>query len=272
MDDIPVIDQIRAGASRVDPDRTDVEALVRGAVGQGRRRRARRRVAAAVSGLVAAGIAATAVVTAPVPLLGPGREVGPAAPPTTTAAAPRTPTPSTPSSPKPSPGGTPGRVTGTPKQVRDTLLDLLPTSARVSDSEADREEGVNGFAWEHNAAIWLTDDKGTAPVFGGIGEGAYTQGAQETLCADETFCYETRVPGRGVVWITRSPAGDKPGEDRWVFLNRPDGSHVWFHQRTWCPAKESQCGDGKGRTGLLLTDAEGIALVTDPAWDALFTP
>lgn len=250
MDDSILIDRLRADADRLDDLDVDIDALVRGAVTHGRRRRGRRRIAGAVTGVVAAGVAVAAIATS-VPALRAAQEVDPVAPPPS--AATTEPTPSQTPSPT-------GRVSGSPKQVQATVTDLLPSSLTVAQASSARDVGSNGFAWENSAALTVTDAKGTSYLNVAIGNGGYVDG-----CLGLPDCEQTTLPDGGTLWITRSPSGDKAGADRTFTYDRPDGSHLFMMERTYA--------EGNGpvtRDTVPLSDAEGRALVTSTAWDALF--
>jgi hypothetical protein len=176
---------------------------------------------------------------------------------TTKTPAPKTPAPktATPTAPAVS-----GRVSGSPADVRQTLADLLPDGARVTHASAERDEGSDGFAWEHSASLTVRDGQGTTYVLGGIGNGSYQDG-----CFNLDDCTKTSPPQGGTLWVTSSPAGDKSGVDLTVSYNRPDGGHVWMMERNYAT------GSGPvTRDGLLLSRAAGRELVTSRAWDALF--
>ena len=257
MDDDRLIDQLRAHGEHLDDgaDGSDVDALVHGAVLRGRRRRTRRRVTGAVSGLVVAALAVVALGVADPSVL---RGL-PADPPVAGTPVPRSAAPEPSASPTPTPATT-GRVSGRPADVRTTLAGLLPGSLEVTAATAAREEGSNGFAWEHNAALTVRDDEGTAYVLGGIGDGHFPDG-----CLGLADCTATDVPGGGTVWVTRSPGGDKSGADRTFTYDRPDGGHVWLMERNAPGGAEPV-----SRPGLPLADAVGRAVVTSADWDALF--
>ena len=270
MDEDSVIERLRSGAEQLDADGsdgTDVDALVRGAVRQGRRRRTRRRwVGAGAAGLVAAALV-TVVVGSGLPGALRGSTAVPAGPAPGTAVTAPAPTPSsTPgSSSAPTPGssrsaGPTGRVSGSPAAVRATLTGLLPAPLQVTDGSAAREEGGNGFAWENNAALTVRDDVGTVQVLGGIGDGAY-----DDACFGYRSCERTTTPDGGTLWTSTSPPGDKTGTDRNFYYNRPDGGHVWLTERNHVGGN-----DPVTRTGLPISWADGTAVVTDRAWDALF--
>lgn len=257
-----LVRRLRTEADRLEPDLGAVEALVLGAVRQGRRRRTRRRVLTATAGLLAA--AALTVVAASVlpELLSQGTTAVPiASSPSPRASASPSPTPS----PTASTGSTsPAAVESVRSDVvaadvQDTLTGLLPDSLTVRQAESAREEGVDGFPWELTTALTVQDAKGTSRLFGGIGNGHYDDG-----CLGLADCQVTEVAG-GTLWTVRSPAGDKSGADRSFYYNRPDGGHVWFSQRNFA--------SGSGpvtRDGLPLSDSAGRRLVTSQAWDQLF--
>lgn len=257
MDDDPVIERMRSGAARLGTDETDVGSLVRGAVQRGRRRRARRRaVGAGLTGLVAAGLVVVAVSTG-LPSVQRGGPVGvPVGPPSTAPTSVSSP------SPTPSPSRTPtGRVSGRPADVQRVLTGLLPGSLRVSRATSSRDEGSNGFPWENSAAMTVTDAKGSTQVLGGIGNGTY-----DDACFGYQKCERSTLPDGSTLWTSTSTGGDKSGTDRNWYLDRPDGGHVWLTERNYA--------EGNGpvtRQSLLISWATGTDIVTDPAWDALFT-
>lgn len=253
MDEDAIVERIRADADQLDPGHTDIDALVDGAVFRGRRRRTQRRLVGVTAALAAA---AAIVVVASLPTgLGAGPRVVPAAPVpqlSSSSPAPRTPA----ASPRPARH----LVSGTPAEVKRTLTGLLPDSATVTRASDARDEDTNGFAWEHTAALTVSDPLGTSHVLGGIGNGRYVDG-----CFGLPDCTKTSVPGGGTLWITSSLAGDKSGTDLTFNYNRPEGGHVWMTERNF--------GSGSGpvtRDTLLLSKAEGRKLVTDPQWDTLF--
>ena len=262
MDEDLVIERLRSGGAEPDAHGSDVDALVRGALRQGHRRRTRRRlVGAGVSGLVAAALVVVVVGTGLPGVLRGSTAVpaGPAPASTATVASPLS-APSPAASASASPGPT-GRVSGSPADVRTTLTALLPGSLRVSAGSSAREEGGNGFPWENNAALTVRDDLGTAQVLGGIGDGGY-----DDACFGYRSCERSTPPGGGTLWTSTAPPGDKTGTDRNFYYNRPDGGHVWLSERNFDGGS-----DPVTRKGLPISWAEGTSIVTDPRWDALFT-
>ncbi len=254
-----LVTRLRAEADRLDPDLGGVDALVLGALRQGRRRRTRRRVLTATAGLLAAA-ALTAVAASALPgLVSRGTTAEPIASPHSSA--PRSPTPSPTASAGPTTPAADESVRSgvAAADVQDTLTGLLPSSLTVRQAESAREKDVDGFPWELNAALTVRDAKGTSYLFGGIGNGHY-----DDACFGLADCQVTEVGG-GTLWTVSSPAGDKSGADRFFYYNRPDGGHVWFSQRTYA--------SGSGpvmRDGLPLSDAAGRRLVSGQAWDQLF--
>ena len=151
-------------------------------------------------------------------------------------------------------------MSGSPAAVQRTLTDLLPGSLRVTGASADREEGMNGFAWENNTQLTVRDSAGTAQVYGGIGDGAY-----DDACFGYQKCERSTLPDGGTLWTSVAPPGDKTGVDRNWYYNRPDGGHVWLSEQNFLG------GDAPvTRKGLPISWDDGTGIVTDGAWDALF--
>lgn len=259
MDENSIIEQLRGQADRDESGHTDVDALVRGALVQGHRRRARRRVGAAVLAVVAAGAVGTVLVTG----LPTARLSGPVGGPVSAVPSPVAPSPSaSPSAADGSPtrSATTGAVSGSPTQVRTTLADLLPVALTVTRSSAARELGGNGFDWENNAALTVRDDRGTSYLFGGVGNGSYDE-----ACFGVSDCTTSTLPDGGTLWVSNGPPGDKTGSDRNFYYNRPEGGHVWLTERN---AAEGNLP--VTRPGLPLSVAEGREILTSPRWDDLF--
>lgn len=257
MDENSFIERIRADADQVDTAGSDVDTLVRNALQQGRRRRTRRRVASGAAGLVAAGLLVAALAGGIPATLDTRPGVVPATPASHQTASR---TAVSKASSTPSPPATLDRVSGSPTQVRKNLNNLLPSSLDVTNASAAREEGSDGFAWEHNAALTVRGADGTSYIFGGIGDGHYTDG-----CYNLPDCITTELPDGGTLWVTRSPAGDKNGDDRTYRYNRPAGGHIWLTQRNYAG------GNGPiTRNRLPLSDSTARTLVTSPTWDVLF--
>lgn len=252
MDESRIIDALRAGADGIGTEDSDVDALVRDALVQGRRRRTRRRVGAALGTVMAAAVVVTVVATGVVPTLLGTPQPGPVATPLIATPAPSTARPSATAAP-----ATTGLLSGTPAQVQATLVRLMPASATVTRAVSDSGKVVEGR--EHNAYLDLRDAKGTSNVSAGVGEGRYSD-----VCATNENCRKVSVAG-GTLWTMGGPSTDKAGLDQSAYFNRPDGGRLWLTQ--------SNYDEGNGpvtREGLPLSTKQVTALLTDPAWDRYF--
>lgn len=260
MDDQTLIERLRREAAQLDAGARDPSPLVRRAVTQGRRRRTRRRLGAAVGGVVVAAVVSVAVATS-IPSTVPSIAVpDPAGTPVsgapTVAATSASPSPSS----SPTASVSTGVVKAKPDDVRQVATSLLPGSLQVTSSSSSRDEGSNGFPWEYTAALTVQDTAGTSYLIASVGNGSYEDG-----CLNLKGCTKHTQPDGGLVWVTSSPAGDKAGQDRTFTYDRADGAHLFLMQRNYAS------GNGPvTRTGLPLTDAKAIALITDPEWDRLF--
>jgi hypothetical protein len=262
MDESSMIERLRLDADEIETDGTDVDALVGGALVQGRRRRTRRRAGAALGAVVAAAVLVTVVVGGGLPTRLGSPQPDPVGTPViaTPVPGPTVSTTTPPASPSPTRPGTTGVVDASPGDVRTVAAGLLPDSLTVTASSVERAEGSDGFPWEYIAALTVKDARGTSYLFVNVGNGSFGDG-----CMNLKDCTTTTLPDGGIIWVTESPAGDKAGADRTYAYDRADGAHLSLMQRNYA------AGNGPvTRTGLPLTDKEAKALLTSTAWDRLF--
>jgi hypothetical protein len=227
----------------------DVDALVSGGLGRGRRKLAARRA----MGVGAVAVLAVAAIGA-VSLYRPSVLGAPGAPSTSAVATQLPsagPTPTSvskaPSATRPATGAYP-----TDSQVLNVIRGLLPKTFKQSAVQLNGNMDLGG-------TLTVTDSLGTAWIGGGAGNQEWSPYLVSSCKAP--WCTITIVNGQKLVV---SVDGEKPGQGIWYFLLRPDGTYVWLGQ-------DSHFG-GNGpatRPGRPLADAQVMAILTDPAWDTL---
>lgn len=227
----------------------DVDALVSGGLGRGRRKLAARRA----MGVGAVAVLAVAAVGA-ASLYRPSVLGAPGAPSTSAVAtqlpsAGPTPTSASkaPSATRPATGAYP-----TDSQVLNVIRGLLPKTFKQSAVQLNGNMDLGG-------TLTVTDSLGTAWIGGGAGNQEWSPYLVSSCKAP--WCTITIVNGQKLVV---SVDGEKPGQGIWYFLLRADGTYVSFAQRS------SFGGNGPAtRPGRPLTDAQVLAILTAPAWDTL---
>jgi hypothetical protein len=224
----------------------DVDALVGGGIRRGRQRVAARRARAA--GTVAA-LSVLAIGVAS--LYRPGQVAAPAGAPTPTpSATTRTPSPSpTPSaaSTRPSTGTFP-----TGAQVLGVIRARIPVTFKQSEILVIDDRAPGG-------SFTVTDALGSAWIGGGVGN--QSDSPFTAAACKAPFCTVSMLDDQQLL---TSVDAEKSGQGVWYTLMRADGTYVWLGQRS------GFSGNGPAtRPGRPLTDAQVMAILTDPAWDAL---
>lgn len=227
----------------------DIDALVSGGLGRGRRHLAARRATGA--GVVA--VLAVAAIGA-VNLYRPSILGAPGAPSTSAVATQLPSVGPTPTSVSKAPSAT-RPATGTyptDSQVLNVIRGLLPKTFKQSAVQLNGNGDLGG-------TLTVTDALGRAWIGGGAGNQDWSPYLVSSCTPP--WCTITIVNGQKLV-VTVD--GEKAGQGAWYFLLRADGTYVWFGQ-------DSHFG-GNGpatRPGRPLTDAQVLAILTDPAWDTL---
>jgi len=224
----------------------DVEALVVGGL-----RRGRHKVAARWARGVGTVAALSVLAIGAASLYRPSQVASPAGAPTaSTSTSTRAPSPS----PTPAPTAT-RPATGTfptGAQVLGVIRARIPMTFKQSDILVIDDNRPGG-------SFTVTDALGRAWIGGGVGnqsESAFTAAACKA-----PFCTVSMLNDQQLL---TSVDTEKPGQGVWYTLMRADGTYVWLGQQS------SLSGNGPAtRPGRPLTDAQVMAILTDPAWDAL---